>query len=66
MIQANGMVDRVAEIAEELKMSNLQPQIAACRQHMYGPHGIDVAVFGRFKAGKTLDDLEQFQQRLRT
>ena len=26
MIQANGMVDRVAEIAEELKMSNLQPR----------------------------------------
>jgi len=47
-------LDRIAAIADELKLANLQPQIAACRNQLHaGNHGIDVAVFGRFKAGKS-------------
>jgi len=53
MIHANGILDRVSDLAAELKLANLQPQIAACRKQFNGSHGIDVAVFGRFKAGKS-------------
>jgi len=48
----NGILDRVSGLAGELELANLQPQIAACRRQFNGSHGIDVAVFGRFKAGK--------------
>ncbi len=45
---------RIAELADEFKLANLQPQIAACRREFNGGNrGIDVAVFGRFKAGKS-------------
>jgi GTP-binding protein EngB required for normal cell division len=47
------MLDRVSSLAQELKLAGLQPQIAACRKQFNGSHGIDVAVFGRFKAGKS-------------
>lgn len=40
-------------MAGELKLATLQPQIAACRRQFNGNCGIDVAVFGRFKAGKS-------------
>ena len=36
-----------------MKLANLQPQIAACRNQLHARNGIDVAVFGRFKAGKS-------------
>jgi GTP-binding protein EngB required for normal cell division len=49
----NGILDRVSDLAGELKLANLQPQIAACRRLCNGSHSIDVAVFGRFKAGKS-------------
>ena len=48
------ILNRIAACADELKLANLQPQIAACRKQFNGSnHGIDVAVFGRFKAGKS-------------
>ncbi|HUA38083.1 MAG TPA: dynamin family protein [Candidatus Sulfopaludibacter sp.] len=54
MNQENAILNRVSGLAGELKLANLQPQIAACRRQFNGgSHGIDVAVFGRFKAGKS-------------
>jgi GTP-binding protein EngB required for normal cell division len=53
MIRVNGILDRVAGLADELKLANLQPQIAACRHQLKGSAKIGVAVFGRFKAGKS-------------
>jgi GTP-binding protein EngB required for normal cell division len=46
-------LDRIAALADEMKLANLQPQIAACRELLHQRNGIDVAVFGRFKAGKS-------------
>ena len=53
MAQVDGFVERIASLARELKLANLEPQIAACRRQCNGRQGIDVAVFGRFKAGKS-------------
>ena len=53
MVQVDGILDRVSGLAGELKLANLQPQIAACGGLLHGRDGIDVAVFGRFKAGKS-------------
>ena len=54
MIQADGILERVSGLAAELKLASLQPQIAACRHQLSGgSQSIDVAVFGRFKAGKS-------------
>jgi GTP-binding protein EngB required for normal cell division len=53
MVQADDILDRISKLAIELKLANLQPQIAACRNQLHAHDGIDVAVFGRFKAGKS-------------
>jgi len=53
MVQVDGILDRVSGLANELKLANLQPQIVACRNQLHARNGIDVAVFGRFKAGKS-------------
>ena len=53
MIEAEDLLDRVAGVAEELHLASLQPEIAACRQQLNGSAKIRVAVFGRFKAGKS-------------
>jgi GTP-binding protein EngB required for normal cell division len=53
MVQVDGILDRVSGLAEEWKLANLQPQIAVCRNQLHARNGIDVAVFGRFKAGKS-------------
>ncbi len=53
MVPVDGILERVSGLADELKLANLQPQMAACRRLFNGSHGIDVAVFGRFKAGKS-------------
>ena len=53
MDPTQGIVNRIAGLANELRLANLQPQIAVCRSQFNGHHGIDVAVFGRFKAGKS-------------
>lgn len=47
------ILERVSSLAVELKLLNLQPQIAACRNQIDNSDKIDVAVFGRFKAGKS-------------
>ena len=46
-------LERVASLAKEWGLANLQPQIAACRELLHRRNGIDVVVFGRFKAGKS-------------
>src|SRR5208282_1104239 len=53
MFQPADILDRIAALAGELKLANLQPQIAACRNQLGDSDRIDVAVFGRFKAGKS-------------
>ena len=47
------MLERIAGLAKELKLANLEPQIAARRRQCNGREGIELAVFGRFKAGKS-------------
>lgn len=49
----HGTLELIAALADEWKLKTLQPQIAACRQLAQSRNGIDVAVFGRFKAGKS-------------
>ncbi len=53
MLRTDTILDRVSGLAGELKLANLETQIAACRKQFNGSHSIDVAVFGRFKAGKS-------------
>jgi GTP-binding protein EngB required for normal cell division len=53
MIQVNKLLDHIADLAARLQLANLQPQIAACRELLHRHDGIDVAVLGRFKAGKS-------------
>jgi hypothetical protein len=53
MLHADNILDRISGLAEELKLANLHPQIAVCRNLYNGSQDIDVAVFGRFKAGKS-------------
>lgn len=47
------MLERVAALADEWRLAGLQAQIEACRRQLHSRHSIDVAVFGRFKAGKS-------------
>ena len=53
MVGADAILNRVSGLSEELRLASLQPQILACREQFNGRHGLDVAVFGRFKAGKS-------------
>jgi GTP-binding protein EngB required for normal cell division len=53
MVQTNGILDCLAGLVGELKLDAIRPQIAACRQQFQAGDGIQVAVFGRFKAGKS-------------
>jgi GTP-binding protein EngB required for normal cell division len=53
MPQVNGLLDHLADLVERFHLVNLRPQIAACRQLLQHREGIEVAVFGRFKAGKS-------------
>ena len=47
------LLDQLTTLAVELKLDALRPQIAACRHQLQGDGGVEVAVFGRFKAGKS-------------
>jgi GTP-binding protein EngB required for normal cell division len=47
------ILERVSKLADELNLANLHPQIVACRHQIGSGDKIDVAVFGRFKAGKS-------------
>ena len=53
MFQAADILDCIANSAAELKLAGLRPQIIACRNQLHAHNGVDVAVFGRFKAGKS-------------
>jgi GTP-binding protein EngB required for normal cell division len=52
MIHNNGILERVSQVADQLKLPNVQPQIAACRKQLT-TRSLEVAIFGRFKAGKS-------------
>jgi GTP-binding protein EngB required for normal cell division len=51
--QTDGILDYLAGLVEELRLETLRPQVGACRQQLQAGGGIEVAVFGRFKAGKS-------------
>lgn len=53
MVQNDGILERIGTLVEELKLDVLRAQIAACRNQIRAGGGIDVAVLGRFKAGKS-------------
>ena len=53
MLQMNGVLGHISTLVGQLKLDTLRPQIAACRNQVQAGGGIDVAVFGRFKAGKS-------------
>jgi hypothetical protein len=53
MPDPKSLLHRISALAEDFKFANLRPQIAACRELLHRGDGIDVAVFGRFKAGKS-------------
>ena len=39
MARVDGMLERIASLAKELKLANLEPQIAACRRQCNGRQG---------------------------
>lgn len=54
MDQAGSILERISGLAEQLQLASLRPLIAACRKQFDdSDRHIDVAVFGRFKAGKS-------------
>jgi GTP-binding protein EngB required for normal cell division len=53
MIQVNGLLDHAADLVDQFHLVNLRSQIAVCQQQLGAPERIGVAVFGRFKAGKS-------------
>jgi len=53
MTRVNGILDRVTDLVDRFHLLNLRPQIIACQEQRAAPDRIDVAVFGRFKAGKS-------------
>lgn len=53
MMHDDTVLDRIGALADELRLANLRPQIAACRSLLHNGASLDVAVFGRFKSGKS-------------
>lgn len=53
MSEQLGKVERLAVIADKWRLTNLQPQLEACRALAQAKGRLDVAVLGRFKAGKS-------------
>jgi GTP-binding protein EngB required for normal cell division len=53
MMQDDAVLDRIGALADDLKLANLRPQISACRSLLHNGDSLDVAVFGRFKSGKS-------------
>jgi len=52
-MQDDAVLDRIGTLANDLKLANLRPQISACRSLLHHGDNLDVAVFGRFKSGKS-------------
>ena len=50
---ARKILARLSEIAEGMGLEALRPQLDACRNQLEGGGAFDVAVYGRFKAGKS-------------
>jgi GTP-binding protein EngB required for normal cell division len=53
MTPDDNLLDRIARLADELGLPNLQSKIGACRTMLRGDDSLDVAVLGRFKSGKS-------------
>ncbi len=53
MTSPNHTLERVEAVAADLKLASLQPLIDACHNQLRHQDSVDVAVFGRFKAGKS-------------
>ena len=53
MGDTNDILRQVRQVADELQLTGLRPLIAACERRLTARTGLDVAVFGRFKAGKS-------------
>jgi GTP-binding protein EngB required for normal cell division len=49
----DAILNQVATVGDELHVASLRPQLAACRRQVAGGGNVEVAVFGRFKAGKS-------------
>ncbi|TFG59447.1 MAG: hypothetical protein E4H29_04255, partial [Deltaproteobacteria bacterium] len=47
------LLERLVEIGDRFRLQSLSPQIQACRQGLRDDGVIDIAVLGRFKAGKS-------------
>jgi hypothetical protein len=46
MAKTNGTFEHLAGLAEDLRLENLRPQLAACRRQVQADGGVEVAVFG--------------------
>lgn len=53
MVQPNSILDSLARLVNELKLGSLDPQVNACRNQLLAGQGVEVAIFGRFKAGRS-------------
>lgn len=53
MTDPHAIFSRLEQWVQELGLTNLRPQLAACTELLRRRDGLDVAVFGRFKAGKS-------------
>ncbi len=53
MSEPSRIVERLGVIADKWRLANLEPQLEACRALAQANGRVDVAVLGRFKAGKS-------------
>lgn len=53
MMQDDAVLDRIGTLVDDLKLANLRAQISTCRCLLHNGDNLDVAVFGRFKSGKS-------------
>ena len=52
-MQDDAVLDRIGTLVDDLKLANLRAQISTCRCLLHNGDNLDVAVFGRFKSGKS-------------
>jgi GTP-binding protein EngB required for normal cell division len=53
MDHAAKVLDGLTRVVGELRLQSLEPQLAACRDRLRAGTRVEVAVLGRFKAGKS-------------
>jgi GTP-binding protein EngB required for normal cell division len=52
-VEPHVVFDHIAHIASAFRLASLTPQLETCKQLLSSKEQIEVAVFGRFKAGKS-------------